>query len=54
MLVSAQDTGLEKDSVVSVLQLVTIDRAVLSEYVGNLSPGLMTQIADGLRLVLDL
>jgi mRNA interferase MazF len=47
-------TGLPKDSVANVSQLVTIDKSLLAERIGTLPPGLIGQIEKGLRLVLHL
>jgi mRNA interferase MazF len=48
-------TGLAKDSVANVSQILTLDRADLdSEVVWRLSPSDLDDLADGLRLVLSL
>ena len=47
-------SGLPKDSVVNISQLVTLDRKYLSERAGNLSPKQMAAVDDGLRLVLSI
>lgn len=47
-------SGLSKDSVANVSQLITLDRASLTERVGPLSGELLNQVNRGLRLVLDL
>ncbi len=47
-------TGLAQDSVANVSQLITIDKALLTEPVGTLPPRLLKQIEDGLRLILVL
>lgn len=52
--VAAELSGLEKDSVVNVTQVVTVDRAALDDRVGQLPTWLMTQIDDGLRRALAL
>lgn len=54
VLLSASDSGLLRPSVVNVTQLMTVDRAFLSEFVGRVPPRLMARIDDGLRLVLGL
>jgi mRNA interferase MazF len=46
------DSGLRKASVVNVSQLVTLDRAQLTERVRSLPGDVMRAIDDGLRLVL--
>jgi len=47
-------TGLPKDSVVNVSQVTTIDKSFLTERVGVLTPDLLEQVEDGLRLVIAL
>lgn len=47
-------SGLPKDSVVNVSQLLTLGQGLLTERVGALSPRLMETVEDGLRLVLEL
>jgi mRNA interferase MazF len=54
VLVSARASGLARDSVVNVTQVVTLDREVLTERVHALSPSLQRQVDDGLRLALGL
>ena len=54
VLISAKASGLPKDSVVNVSQIVTIDREALSEPAGKLRGQLMKSVEDGLRLVLNL
>jgi len=47
-------TGLPKDSVANVSQVITIDRGVLTEKAGDLPNYLIAQVEDGLRLAMDL
>ena len=47
-------TGLPKDSVTNVSQIITIDRYYLSKRIAILPAGIMRRIDDGLRLVLSL
>jgi mRNA interferase MazF len=47
-------TGLPKDSVTNVSQIITIDRYYLSDRIGIWPTGTMRRIDDGLRLVLTL
>ena len=49
---SAARTGLPKDSVVSVSQIVTIDRELLTERIGRLPDSLLSRILAGIDLVL--
>ena len=54
VLLKAKDSGLEKDSVVNVSQLVTIDKAFLTDRIAELSSQQMETIDNGLRLSLSL
>lgn len=54
VFLSRRLSGLPKDSVVNISQLVTLDRKYLSERAGNLSPKQMATVDDGLRLVLSI
>ncbi len=54
VLLPAKATGLPKDSVANVTQIVTIDARYLHDPLAKLPTRLMEQIADGLRLVLNL
>ncbi len=54
ILVPASDSGLPKDSVANVSQVITLDRTFLTERCGRLPAHLMKSIDDGLRLVLSL
>jgi mRNA interferase MazF len=51
---SSENSGLPKESVVNVSQLITLDRDFLSEKISELSPRTMQRLDDGLRIVLDL
>jgi len=50
----AAASGLPKDSVVNVSQVLTIDRASLADSVGELPAYLLQEVDRGLRLVLGL
>jgi len=54
VLISAKSTGLRKDSVANVSQVVTVDRAFLDQRIGRASPQVMSAIDAGLKLVLGL
>ena len=47
-------TGLSKDSVANISQVVTIDKGFLTEKVGTLPVNILEQVEKGLRLVLRL
>ncbi len=54
VLCRAKDTGLPKDSVVNISQVVTLDKIFLKEKAGKLSNRLLEQVETGLRRVLVL
>ncbi len=54
VLLPREETGLPKDSVANVSQVVTADRRFLTEKVAALPAGLLTEIDRGLLLVFDL
>ena len=54
VLVGARAAGLPRDSVANVTQIATLDRSVLTERVGRVPAGVLAQVADGLRLALEL
>lgn len=54
VLLPARASGLPKDSVANVSQVVTVDRNLLSSRAGRLPAAMVSQIGRGLKLVLDL
>jgi mRNA interferase MazF len=54
VLVPATATGLPKDSVANVSQVITLDRDFLTEKAGRLRGQLLKDVDNGLRLVLAL
>jgi len=54
LLLKAKDSGLPKDSVVNVSQIITIDKASLLEHVGSLGGQTLRDVEAGLRLVLGM
>ncbi|MDE0393344.1 MAG: type II toxin-antitoxin system PemK/MazF family toxin [Gammaproteobacteria bacterium] len=54
VLLQAASTGLPKDSVANVTQLLTMDEDYLTDRTGQVSQRLMGQVESGLRLVLGL
>ena len=52
IFLSRQDSGLPRDSVVNVAQILTIDKSLLTERVGSLFSNLQEDVDEGLRLVL--
>jgi mRNA interferase MazF len=53
-LLRARETGLPRDSVANVSQILTLDRRFLVEPCGRVSRASMRRIESGLRLVLSL
>jgi mRNA interferase MazF len=54
VLVPAKTSGLPRDSVVNVSQIITVDRDFLSEPAGRVRGQLLKDVENGLRLVLAL
>ena len=48
------ESGLSKDLVVNVSQILTIDKSLFTKWVGLLPSEIMTVVDDGLRLALGL
>jgi mRNA interferase MazF len=54
VLLAAKGTGLSKDSVVNISQLITVNKSFLTEKIGRLTAKQMQEVDAGLRLVLAL
>jgi mRNA interferase MazF len=54
VLMPASDTGLPRDSVANVSQVITIDKSFLTKKCGKLPIQLIRSVDDGLRLALSL
>jgi mRNA interferase MazF len=54
VLLPAADTGLPRDSVANVSQIITIDKRFLTERVSRLTAAKLRRVEDALRLVLSL
>ena len=54
VLFPKRSAGLDKDSVVNVSQVATVDKSTLSDRTGQLSASKMRQVETGLRLVFAL
>ena len=54
VLIPAIESGLPKDSVANVSQIITVDKDYLTDKCAKLPPRFMKSIDDGLRLVLSL
>jgi mRNA interferase MazF len=53
VMLPSQATGLSKDSVANVSQIVAIDRAFLSSRVGHLPRRVLELVLDGIDLMLE-
>jgi mRNA interferase MazF len=54
VMLPARSSGLPRDSVVNVSQVLTLDRSFLTEHAGTLSARLQGSLDAGLRLALQL
>lgn len=54
VLITSRQSGLPKDSVINVSQLLAIDRSLFIEYVQELAEAKMDQVNEGLKVVLSL
>jgi len=54
VLLPKKSTGLGRDSVANISQVVTIDKSFLTERIGAVPEHLLEQIEEGLRLVMKL
>jgi mRNA interferase MazF len=54
VLCSRRETGLPRDSVANVSQVITVDKGFLTERIGAVPSPLLHQVEDGLRMVLAL
>ncbi len=52
VLLSSKTTGLPKDSVANVSQIIALDRSLLTERVGRLGPKPRAQILHGIDVIL--
>lgn len=54
VLISKKRSGLPKDSVANVSQILTIDKSLLTRHVGILPSRLLEEVREGLKLALAL
>ena len=54
VLLPSKVTGLSKDSVANVSQVITIDKSFLTEKMGTIPSYLFEQVENGIRLVMGL
>jgi mRNA interferase MazF len=52
VMLSARATGLPKDSVANVSQIISLDKAVLTEHAGRLSQAKISLVLSGIDVVL--
>jgi len=53
IVLDKKESNLPKQSVVNVSQVFTVDKSQLDEFVGSLSSERITEILNGIKLVLD-
>ena len=54
LFLTAQETGLSRDSVLNVSQIVTLDKEFLESRIGRLAENVLENVESGLKLVLGL
>ena len=54
VFLSAQETGLPRDSVLNISQIMTLDKKFLGERIGRLTEDSLMNLESGLELVLGL
>lgn len=54
VLLKSKTTGLDRDSVVNISQMLTVDRTMLTEMITQLRGDQMEAVERGLRQILDL
>jgi mRNA interferase MazF len=54
VFMSSQQSGLPRDSIINVSQILTIDKTMLTDYVSSLPARKMQEVEAGMRLVLSL
>ncbi len=54
VLLRARESGLPKDAVINVSQIITLDKTDLDEQVGQVAATTLADVDQGLRLVFDL
>jgi mRNA interferase MazF len=54
VFIPARASGLSRDSVVNVSQLLTLDRSFLTEHIGTIPSRLLHSVDEGLRNILRL
>lgn len=52
VLLTARATGLDRDSVANVSQILTLDRSMLGQRIGRITESKLAQVLDGVCLVI--
>ncbi len=54
VFLAKEETGLEKDSVINMTQLVTVDKSLLTQQLGTVPQAILVQLNDSLKTVLGI
>ncbi|KPA11735.1 mRNA interferase MazF2 [Candidatus Magnetomorum sp. HK-1] len=54
VILTKKQTGLPKESVANISQIITVDKDYFTEKVGTLKNNLLKQVEEGIRLILCL
>jgi mRNA interferase MazF len=54
VLLRAAESGMSRDSVINVTQILAVDRSLLAEYAGRVGPATMAKVDSRLKLCLEL
>ncbi len=54
ILLPSKTTGLSKDSVINISQIITIDKSMLVEKIGELTSKQLNKLNESLKIVLDI
>jgi mRNA interferase MazF len=54
VILSKKQTGLPKESVANISQIITVDKDYFTERIGALKSNLLKQVEEGIRLILCL
>jgi mRNA interferase MazF len=47
------ESGLKKDSVINISQVITVDKSDLVEKIGTLPPSRVRQVIEGIKLLIE-
>ena len=53
VLLRKEEGNLEKESVVNISQIITVNKSDLVEKIGSLSPGRIREIIEGIKLLME-